>query len=463
MTAAHDPSLFPLDAVPWRGALGLVRAAVRRHWLLASFIACLFIAVAGAAAALLPRTYSAELRILSRRGTSVMSALADPRRAVAPGFDQPSQGAVELGLSRKALTTIVKDGGLGAHWNSTRPALMRWKDALRARVLGPLSPEALDDALIALLESRLSIRVQDDVIVIRVSWWDPDAVQLILTQAQLAFVAERTRLDIESIEDTYAILRRASDAMSSQMEGRVSAFQVARSRAAGSQAARIPVVATTATLTQLRDRFLERRAYREELERRSRMKRADLRVQLAQQVATLGPRHPDRINTEQALARLDGDDEGLTAARSEEENALSAYTARGGSLDILDAGAPQESASDPSSARPDDDPTVIAARAHLRMSADGLQDLMMRTVNARIELETARAAVSYKYVVTRPADRPRKPDAPNVAILLTGGIMAGALAGLLSSLRRFLVAETARTGLGMLDLARANGLAGVAT
>ncbi len=457
MSAALDPSLFPFDAVPWRGAFGLVRAAIRRHWFQAVFITVVFVAVAATAAKLLPRTYSTELRMLSRRGTSVMSALADPRRAVAPGFDQPSQGAVEIGLSRSALTTIVHEGGLGAHWKKTRPTLMRWKDMVRERISGPMSPDELDDAMVSLLESRLHIRVQDDVILIKVSWWDPAGVQLILTEAQQAFVAERTRYDIKSIEDTYAILRQASAAMTTQMNGNVSAFQMARSKALGDQAAKIPVKATTATLSQLRDQLLERRAYREELERRSRMKRADLRVQLAQQAATLGPRHPDRINTEQALARLDGEDDGLPTARSEEEAALKSYTARGGSLDILDANTSQENAGDPASARPDDDPTVIAARAHLRMSADGLQDLMMRTENARIELETARAAIPYKYVVTRPADRPRKPDAPNVGLLLIGGFMSGTMAGVLSGLRRYLVAETARTGLGLMDLVKLTG------
>jgi LPS O-antigen subunit length determinant protein (WzzB/FepE family) len=98
---------------------------------------------------------------------------------------------------------------------------------------------------------------------------------------------------------------------------------------------------------------------------------------------------------------------------------------------------------------------VIAARAMLRMSADGLQDLMMRTENARIELETARAAVPYKYMVTRPADRPRTPDSPNVAVLLLGGLVAGLGAGLMLALRRYIVTETERSGLGLFALVQA--------
>lgn len=457
MSTAQDPSLFPIDALPWRGGFLLLRAAVRRHWVLATTLPVLFVTVAAVTAAVLPRTYSGDLRMMARRGTSVMAALADPRRAVAPGFDQPAQGAMEIGLSHAALTHIVREGGIGAHFAKHRPFLMRLKDSLRERFIGPMDPAELEDAFIAMLESRLKIRVQDDVITMHVSWFDPAGVPLILTQAQQAFVAQRAKYDIQSIEESYLILQRASAAMQNQMQGRVSAFQSARSRALGDQAAKIPVKVTTATMSQLRDRLLEKRAYREELERRNRMKRADLRVQLAQQQATLGPRHPDRIGTEQSLARLESEDDGLSAAQAAEDEALKAYTARGGSLDILDANTSQEDALNPTTGRADDDPTVIAARAMLRMSADGLQDLTMRTENARIELETARAAVPFKYIVTRPADQPRKPDAPNVPLLIVGGFMAGLLAGVMASLRRYVVAETRRSGLTTLALVRAAG------
>lgn len=455
MTASSDPSIFPIDAVPWRGAYLMVRAAIRRHWALTLVFPMLFVAVASTAAVLLPRTFSGELRLYARRGTSVMAALADPRRAVALGFDAPAQGAAELGMSRTALLAIVHQGSLRAHWAQNRPPILKFKDAVRERLLGPTTPEAVDDALIAMLEVKLRLRVQDDVISLRVSWSDAAAVPLILNAAHKAFIAERARLDIETIEQSYLILQRASDAMQAQMQGRVSAFQSARSRALGDQAAKIPVKVTSETVSQLRDRLLERRAYREELERRNRMKRADLRMQLAQQQATLGPRNPDRISTEQALARLDGDDESILGAQRAEEEALRTYTARGGSLDILDANTAGEDALNPSTGRADDDPTVIAARAMLRMSADGLQDLVMRTENARIELETARAAVPYKYMVTRPADRPRKPDAPNVPVLILGGLFAGLGAGLMMALRRYIVAESERSGLGLLALAQA--------
>lgn len=457
MSTPQDPSLFPIDALPWRGGYLLLRAAVRRHWFLATVLPLVFVTVAAVTAAMLPRTYSGELRMLARRGTSVMAALADPRRAIAPGFDQPAQGAMEIGLSHAALTHIVREGGLSTHFAKHRPFLMRFKDSIRQRISGPMAPEDEEDAFIAMLESRLRIRVQDDVIIIRVSWFDPAGVPLILTQAQQAFVAQRARLDIQSIQESYTILQRATAAMQSQMQGRVGAFQSARSRALGSQTAKIPVKRTSETLSQLRDRLLERRAYREELERRNRMRRADLQVQIAQQRATLGPRHPDRILAEQSLARLESEEDGFAAAQAAEEAALKAYTARGGSLDILDAASSEDVLGTAETGRADDDPTVIAARAMLRMSADGLQDLAMRTENARIELETARAAVPFKYIVTQPADQPRRPDAPNVPVLILGGLMAGLAAGVMVSLRRYIVAESARSGLGVLDLVRSAG------
>ena len=136
MSSPADPSLFPIDMVPWRGAYLLVRAAVRRHWFIALALPLVFVTAASVAAVFLPRTYSGELRLMVRRGTSVMAALADPRRAVAPGFDAPAQGATELGMSRQALVAIIRQGSLRAHWAQNRPTILKFKDELRERVLG---------------------------------------------------------------------------------------------------------------------------------------------------------------------------------------------------------------------------------------------------------------------------------------------------------------------------------------
>jgi hypothetical protein len=96
--------------------------------------------------------------------------------------------------------------------------------------------------------------------------------------------------------------------------------------------------------------------------------------------------------------------------------------------------------------RPDDDPAVIAARAELRIRVDGYQDLTMRLENARLELETARAALPFRYVVTQPPERPRKPIAPNVLIIVVGGLVTGLGAGLMLAIWMRVRAEARAAG-----------------
>jgi uncharacterized protein involved in exopolysaccharide biosynthesis len=442
-----ETELLPLEAIPWRGVAALFGRALRRHWLAIAAVTMLFTAVGVAAAKYLPRTYVGESRLLVRKGTSTMAAITDPRRAIVPGFDNPAQAAVELALSRQALESIVRDADLVAHFKANRPPLLALVDRLRVAVSGPMNPDDEFDAVVGLVQGRLRVSLAEEVVRMRIEWTDAEGVERILTQAVQAFMTERQRLDIESIETSHSILQTAVAAMRVQVGEQVVAFQRARASVLGANAATIrsrPV--TSLSVGQLRDRLLERRAYREELERQRRQRTAALEVQLSQQAETMGPSHPDRIATERALAGLMTEDESLRRARNEESASFDAFVAAGGSLDVFGESAVDESPLDPAAARPDDDPTVIAARAELRIRVDGYQDLTMRLENARLELETARAAMPFRYMLTHPPERPRKPVAPAVPIIVMGALFAGLFSGFLLALAMRIRAESRAAG-----------------
>jgi uncharacterized protein involved in exopolysaccharide biosynthesis len=439
-----------LDAIPWRGALSLLGRAVRRHWFVALTIALLFTGVAVAAAILLPRSFQGETRILVRKGTSVMSAVTDPRRAIVPGFDQPGQAAVELALSRSALEYIVREADLVTHFYAHRPLALQWVDRARVAVFGPLAPADQEDAVIGLLQARLQVSYGEEVVRMRLRWWTADAVELILTHAVAAYLAERRRFDIESLEETQRILTTAVQSMRAEMTQQVGVFHRARSQATGQRntvADRRPP--TSVELGQLRDRVTERRKYREELEEQRRERLALLEIQLAQQVETLGPSHPDRIATERAIAGLGTNDDAIRRARLEESRITDEFLAAGGSLDIFGEGIEDDEPIDLAAIRPDDDPAVIAARGELRIRVDGYQDLTMRLENARLELETARAALPFRYVVTQPPTRPRRPMSPNVLIIVLGGIVTGVGAGVLLAVSLRIRDEARAAGRGI--------------
>ena len=61
--------------------------------------------------------------------------------------------------------------------------------------------------------------------------------------------------------------------------------------------------------------------------------------------------------------------------------------------------------------------------------------------DAQIELDTAEVAFRYRYTTVRPARLPRKPDAPNVVLLVAGALVAGLGAGVVRAVFQELRAQ----------------------
>ena len=205
MTLDVDAPLMSLPLAPIRRGLLLLLQAIRRRWLHIVLLTLAFTGAAVTAARMLPRTYSGDQRVLARKNF-LMPALADPRRAVPFGAEAPSQAASELVLQRTTLERIIREAKLVERWDADRAWILRTKDALRTRLVGPVPRDEQEDAILELLRSRLRVQVQEEVITIRVSWYAPTAVVDIITAAYRGFQAERERVDVESIEATRRIL-----------------------------------------------------------------------------------------------------------------------------------------------------------------------------------------------------------------------------------------------------------------
>jgi len=422
------------DLRPWLRGGRFILTAVRRRWLIVSALVALFTGAAAGASLLLPRSYSGETRILAKRNYN-MSAIAAPRRAVPPSAEAPAGSAAELILQHDALLAIVRQARLAERWESTAPPLSRWKQALRERMKGPLGPEEIEEAILGMLRQRIQVGVdQNEVIMIRVRWWDPDDVLAILNASVQGFLAARERLDVETIEETAAILERTAEEVRVSLEQRLEDFRLARARAVDGTVARVSTTRSTAAEVQeLRAELQARQRFRQELERQRNMRISDLQLQIAERSATLAERHPDQIAARDALGLLLEDDGGVAQARALEEELERSISHLGGDASEL-VGTAAGSDFLESGVSPDEDASVIYARTLLRIDADDYQDMVTRLKNARVELEAARAAFPFRYSVTRPAERPRKPDSPNVPLVLVGGLLAGLSSGVLAAL-----------------------------
>ncbi len=430
-----EPPIVRFDVAVLRRAFALVSGAMRRRWYDVALCVAVFTAVGVAAAILLPRTYTSEARVVLSRNY-LMPALAHPGRAVPVGAEAPERSAVEFVEQRATLLGIVRTVGLVRSWRETRPPWMRLKDAVTERIRGPLSRAEIEDALVEMLQKRLYAVAQNEVLTIRAHWSDPNTTRSIVEEAQRQFLETRRRLDVQSIRETHDILQRSTTALGTQLEDRVQALRTARARAAGLAAPKITTRQQKSDeLSGLYGQLVEHRRYREELQRQRRERLAALETDLAQQQVQLGERNPDLQRTRSSIAQLEqaeASDQGLVM---EERKLERDYVGHGGDAELLSDG-PADPLAGTSTTRPDDDEQVVFARALLRMDVDKYEDLHARLVDADLEMETARAAFPYRYVVVQPAERPHKPDSPNAVLVVVGALFAGLFSGIMVATTR---------------------------
>ena len=154
---------------------------------------------------LLPRTYHVEARVLAQPDP-VLPALSNPGHAV-PRED-PARFAAAVVSKRSNLERFVGEARLVETWAASRGPLLRLKDRA-GEILGARpSREDRRDALVDLLEKRLSVRGEDGAVVIGVDWPDREAARAIVDAAQRTFLEERRAMEVSSVEESIDILAR---------------------------------------------------------------------------------------------------------------------------------------------------------------------------------------------------------------------------------------------------------------
>jgi LPS O-antigen subunit length determinant protein (WzzB/FepE family) len=77
----------------------------------------------------------------------------------------------------------------------------------------------------------------------------------------------------------------------------------------------------------------------------------------------------------------------------------------------------------------DQDPGIAYAKTQLRYVYARYNGLEERLQAAQLELESARAAFKYRYMVIKPAQPPRGPVAPKTPLVLIASVLAGLVLG----------------------------------
>ena len=424
--------------------------ALRRHWLLALFCLLAIAGITGAVARVMPRTYLALSRILAQRN-QVIAALGNPNRQLPSEADAPTRAARESVLRHDNVLAIIRQVNLVEEWAKTRSLPGRLADAVRRMIRGPLSREDLEEALAVLLKNRLDVSTSNEgSVTITVFWSDPEMAYRLAQAAQENFLENRHLAEISVIADSISLLEQHAAGVREAVDVAIAEYRQKRSTARANDLLPVPVArpatapavpAPDPELTQLALQVVAKRRAVKDLEEYRQRRIAELQAQLAEQRAVYADSHPNVVNLRQSIEAVSKESVSLVGARKEAEDLEAEYVRRAGhTLDTTPVVAsspvplaPIEPVKVSIDAGSKVEPGEEYARQRMNAAVGRYNSLLERIDSANMELDAARAAFKYRYVVTQPPRRPKEPVAPNVPRLLAAGVGSGFALALLAS------------------------------
>ena len=430
-TAPHDPDDFELiDVAQARNWGQFVLHSVGRRKLIAFSAALLTLLATAALIFVLPKTYHVEAQLLAQRNT-VMPALGNPGRTVPVEADTPTRAAAETVLRRDNLLNLMKQTDLLNRWELDRNPALRIKDVV-VNAISPPSEEDRLNAMIGLLEKRLTVTTGDSTVTIAIDWPNAQLGFKLVDTALQNFLEQRHTAEVATIAETITILEghaaNLRDAIDSTMED----LKRARDPATKGRAPEAPVLRRDPAQEALKAEAAETRVLLDakrrsitELEDFRRRRLAELQTELAQQRAVYADAHPAVAKILQSISALQQDSPQLAALRKDESDLQVEYEKINGRRQE-NTPLPALRSTDPSRRKPSDGPDLQGeyGRTRLRFAMEKYDGLLERIDSARIELDTARAAFKYRYSVIRPPTLPRRAEKPKIPLLVAAGLMA---------------------------------------
>ena len=424
-----------------RDYLAYTRRALRRRWLLGFGLFVAVVAVGVGVVALLPRTYHVQTRILAQRN-QVIATLGNPNRTLPSEADSPTRGASETVLRHDSILTLIRQTNLVEHWQGSRTLSGQIKDSVR-RLFKRAEPsrQDIEDALATMLKKSLTVWTgTEGMVTISVEWADPDMAFRLVEAAQENFLESRHQAEISVIAESISMLEEHASSVRESVDVALADYRVRRTKGRASDAAdagptpapAAPVL-PDAEIAQLALRVTGKRRAVKELEDYRQRRLSELQAQLAEQRAVYADSHPNVVNLRQSIDAISRDSASLVAARKEQEDLEAEYVRRAGhpletetapvsSPMRLTPLEPLKVALDPSAKV---EPGEEYARQRMTAAVNRYNTLLERVDAAHMELDAARAAFKYRYVVTEPPRAPKEPSTPNVVLLVAAATMAG--------------------------------------
>lgn len=417
---AHDDPV--LDAVTL--VTGYTRRAFRRQLLLATAVFTATVIMAGVVMAFSSPVYTSEARIVVNTNLILGSGTAARRHYTgSPTDPDPLATVVEMMKSRESLTKLMDTLGLVKRWTDTRGAFGRWLDKVTTRLFGPPGEHEQREALLEVLDRKITVRGENDIITVTVNWHEPEGAVLLARAIIDNFAQEQHAGESGQYQEQVSVLEKELARADDLLAAEAARFAVAAERANAASGMVLkrrfdlsqPDLEQIATLEQELEK--KREALRR-LEAAHDASVGEVREALNNLRARLGPNHPDVREAERTLVLQSEPPNELRELRASEAETSTRLTrvmpsaTATGLLQTLTQVATT-------------DPALETARESYAR-ASGLRAVVATHLSeARSAMATAEAAFAYKYSITQPPQLPRKPTSPDGIQVAIASVVAG--------------------------------------
>jgi uncharacterized protein involved in exopolysaccharide biosynthesis len=407
-----------------------LRSIGRRPFLFLSVSAGM-VSLAALALNVLPKTYEVEAQILAQR-TPALAVRADSSEM------EPTRAAAATIVQRDNLHALMQQTELLQEWPKHRAALVRAEDWLRRLLHLMPTDEELAERLADVLQEKLIVwTTATGLVTIKLSWPDPVMAYRLVDAAQQNFLEKRHVLEVSTIAEEISILEGHAANLSSDVKAQIGELERLREHSApeGTRAAPPPAPARRVNpeVLNLRAMLHAKRRAIADLEEFWRRHRLELQTRMAEQRAIYSETHPIVLDLQRGIDLLQHDSPQLTALRREQADLrrrLPDYSEDAAAASPDPPAIQPEFFRDSPGAR---DASVDYARAQLGYATQQYAALRGRIDAARIDLDTARAAFKYRYVVVAPPQVPRGPIKPRAPPVIVAALVAGLLLALFAT------------------------------
>jgi uncharacterized protein involved in exopolysaccharide biosynthesis len=457
-----------IDLAKLKMLLGFFLRAPKRRPALAIVAPIVPLVVALGLAAWMPRTYTADIKVLAHRNAVL------PEHDGVAAMQEPTAGVAEEVLKRDSLEQLVKSLDLVPRWEATRPPILHFKDSLFSVFHTGNQDETLTRALVGSLEKSLSVNTEGNTITFSADWPHAQTAYDLVTTAfnnflearrngevtvyteRLKMLEMRSQLAAQGVDSAIAELTKREEERRNGVRNEASAAATAgaanppvavpippatpegQGRAVEPPSGpRTDVPASDETAHQLEDVRTQIRAAEDDRRRRI----ADAEAQLADAQGSLGPLHPTVLALKRKVEAVREPQPQLEALRVREKDLVAKLAAdlppqvpQGAPPPPMFRPAPSPT---PGGVSPElrellnrdrDDAPTAYARSKLQAASQEYNDILARMQYSKIELDVARESFKETYTVLRPAEVPNKPRKPNVPLILVFGILIAVLA-----------------------------------